>query len=201
MNDCEKYEVLLPVYIDGELDEADSRALEDHLEACPFCSEALARYTELEDSLVSLKNDLPDPSRLADAVVRRLKDVLKPKKKRSAVSFILRARVLAPALTTAAVIASFIFQDRLGSLIHSFASGYSSTLETLLERAGESASVNLSFYFAVYCDAVSRFTESTGAFFLRAGEIDQWTIFSISASFSLFILLWMIRMTRRILED
>jgi anti-sigma factor (TIGR02949 family) len=49
--DCKTALSLLDVYLDGELDRTEARALEAHLDACPDCAAALARADALRRSL------------------------------------------------------------------------------------------------------------------------------------------------------
>ena len=197
MNNCEKYEKVLPLYIDGELNESESKALEDHIENCLSCSEALDQYLELEKSLVGLSSGLPEPSRLAAAVIERLN----LKKNGFDISSIFRFRVLAPTLAAVTAIATLIFYGDLEIIQRLFSSKYISVTEELLNRGSASATKTLSVSLAGYCDTMTGLAESLGSFFLRTGEIDQWTVISISTSITLFILLWITRLTKRILED
>ena len=197
MNKCEKYEKILPLYIDGDLTESEMKDMEDHIEKCLSCSAALDQYLELERSLAGLRSDLPDPSRLAASVIKRLK----LKNKRFHISSIFRTSVLSPALTTAAAIAALIFHRELEVILRLLSSRYASQMEHLVQTGSESAVKNLSVSLTEYCNSMAGFVEALGSFFLRAGEIDQWSIISISASMTLIILLWVIHLTKRILQD
>ena len=49
--DCKTALALIDVYLDGELDRSDARALEAHLDTCPDCAAALARADGLRRAL------------------------------------------------------------------------------------------------------------------------------------------------------
>lgn len=53
MRDCRSVEILY-LYLEGELDPAERRGLEAHLEACPACGEALAERRLLHEAFTSL---------------------------------------------------------------------------------------------------------------------------------------------------
>ncbi|HEY2346061.1 MAG TPA: zf-HC2 domain-containing protein [Xanthomonadaceae bacterium] len=63
--DCRTALALIDVYLDGELDRAEARALEAHLDACPECASALASADELRRSLrePSLRHSAPQELR------------------------------------------------------------------------------------------------------------------------------------------
>jgi anti-sigma factor RsiW len=66
MKPCPDKELLLHAWLDGELDAANSLALENHLETCPGCADRL-------DTLRALRERLADPafSPAAPAALRR----------------------------------------------------------------------------------------------------------------------------------
>ena len=45
---CRDYKDLMMAYLDGELDDAQKRALQDHLDACRQCSEELNEFKSLK---------------------------------------------------------------------------------------------------------------------------------------------------------
>jgi mycothiol system anti-sigma-R factor len=49
--DCRTASALIDAYLDGELDRAEARALEAHLDACPACAAALAESDALRRAL------------------------------------------------------------------------------------------------------------------------------------------------------
>ena len=197
MNECEKYEKILPLYIDGDLNESEIKDLEIHIKTCLSCSDALNQYLELERSLVGLSSGLPDPSVMAASVIERLK----LKKKRFHISSLFRFRVLAPTLAAVAALAALIFRGELEIIQRLFSSKYTLLAEGLAHRGSGAAGKTLSVSLTGYCDTMTGFAEALGSFFLRTGEIDQWTVISISASMTLFILLWVTHLTKRILEN
>jgi anti-sigma factor RsiW len=70
---CERIEELLPSYVEGDLEEDERISVEAHLAACPGCREAFGLYTVLEESLVSLKEELPSARAASRMVARRLR--------------------------------------------------------------------------------------------------------------------------------
>jgi anti-sigma factor RsiW len=70
--ECERIEELMPGYIDGGLSDVETAEVSSHLSKCASCPEALESFRELESSLSSLKNTLPDPRRVADSLAGRL---------------------------------------------------------------------------------------------------------------------------------
>lgn len=69
---CEKFEELLPLYVEGDLPEEERSRVDEHVASCARCRESLAFYTELETSLTSLRDLQPSPVRTAAAVSDRL---------------------------------------------------------------------------------------------------------------------------------
>ena len=51
---CEKFEKLLPLHVEGELDEAERDIVEDHLKLCPGCSLLITSLEELYQTLHNL---------------------------------------------------------------------------------------------------------------------------------------------------
>ena len=70
MRDCRNVEMLY-LYLEGELDPAERRGLEAHLEACPACREALAERRLLHEAFTSLP-PLEVPPDFALSVMDRL---------------------------------------------------------------------------------------------------------------------------------
>ncbi|MBN2185297.1 MAG: zf-HC2 domain-containing protein [Candidatus Krumholzibacteriota bacterium] len=197
LHDCEKYEKALLLYLDGDLNESEIKDLEGHIENCLSCSKALDQYLELEKSLAGLAGGLPEPARLADAVIERLN----LKKRRFEISSIFRFRILAPAMAAVLTAAAFIFHGEIGTIQSLFSSKYTSLMEDLLSKGSASAAETLSISLAGYCNTMTDLAESLGSLFLKTGNIDRWTVISISTSMTLLILLWVTHLTRRILED
>jgi len=69
---CDKFEELLPLYADGELDQEGRRRVDEHVASCGACRDSLAFYQELETSLASLHDLRPSPARTAALVSERL---------------------------------------------------------------------------------------------------------------------------------
>jgi len=70
VRDCRNVEMLY-LYLEGELDPAERRGLEAHLEACPACREALAERRLLHEAFTSLP-PLEVPPDFALSVMDRL---------------------------------------------------------------------------------------------------------------------------------
>jgi anti-sigma factor RsiW len=70
---CEKFEELLPLYVEGELAGEDRHRLDDHLAVCGACRESLALYREIESFLVSHRELRPSAARTGAAVMDRLR--------------------------------------------------------------------------------------------------------------------------------
>ena len=58
---CEKFEDLLPAYVDGELGPEDRAAVESHLGVCPGCSALLACLRAADASLAAFPEAEPSP--------------------------------------------------------------------------------------------------------------------------------------------
>src|SRR5260370_36349639 len=63
-NDAERHEnvwLLLPWYVNGTLQAAERRLVDDHLAACPSCLEELARSKALAAALRTRQESAPSP--------------------------------------------------------------------------------------------------------------------------------------------
>ena len=58
--ECERFEELLPLYIDGELSAEDAAGLTVHLAGCEECMQSLETYRALESSLDAMPGILPN---------------------------------------------------------------------------------------------------------------------------------------------
>lgn len=58
---CEQMRTMLDAYIDGELSEADMRALRDHAAACEYCRNELEAAELLRDALAHMDDDVCVP--------------------------------------------------------------------------------------------------------------------------------------------
>jgi anti-sigma factor RsiW len=56
---CERYENLLPAFLDGDLPSGEDAALNAHLSGCESCQASLAAYRALEDELVLRREIVP----------------------------------------------------------------------------------------------------------------------------------------------
>lgn len=65
---CEQWEEQLSALLDGELDEAERRALEEHLSGCAACREYLADLTAIREAM----EVVPAPGGLAESVMARV---------------------------------------------------------------------------------------------------------------------------------
>ena len=96
MTDCEKYQELLSAMLDGELTEAEQRALEAHLAECPDCRAMYEAFAAVH-AAVSETEELPET--LHSGIMNRVNAAAGTGKKRGTV------RYLRPALTAAACLA------------------------------------------------------------------------------------------------
>ncbi len=67
---CEEIKNRLSEYLDGELDERESKLVGDHLENCPGCAEELAGLKEYFKSIDSLEKAEPPPDFLRQVHAR-----------------------------------------------------------------------------------------------------------------------------------
>lgn len=58
---CEEARKLIDAYIDGELSEAEQRALKDHAQACEMCAQELEAAELLRDTLAHMDDDVQVP--------------------------------------------------------------------------------------------------------------------------------------------
>ena len=58
---CDELKQLLDAYIDGELTEAEMRAVSEHAQACESCREELAAAQLLKDTLAHMDDDIAVP--------------------------------------------------------------------------------------------------------------------------------------------
>jgi anti-sigma factor RsiW len=71
---CDRVRALLPHHADGELSEADARAIREHLTGCAECREAAAEWMALNRIVdEGLRLAEPVPADEVDAVIRRLR--------------------------------------------------------------------------------------------------------------------------------
>ena len=121
MRDCRNVEMLY-LYLEGELDPAERRGLEAHLEACPACREALAERRLLHEAFTSLP-PFEVPPDFALSVMDRLPEPAEAK-----------ARWLAPLVAgTASLVVGLLgfyiltgesLSDVLVAVSRSFSSGF-----------------------------------------------------------------------------
>lgn len=107
MSGCEDIRELLSARIDGELSDAESRKLDEHLDACPACRQELAEMERIWRSLDVL-SEVKVPAGLADRTLAR---VLSPERHPAATSR--RFRWAYPVATAAAILAVLL----VGSLL------------------------------------------------------------------------------------
>jgi anti-sigma factor RsiW len=67
---CKHFEELLTAYAEGEVTADEKRRVDDHVESCEACREALAFYVSLETSLLDRRSLPPSAARTAHRVVR-----------------------------------------------------------------------------------------------------------------------------------
>jgi len=197
MNNCEKYEKIIPLYLDQDLSRSESEELEKHIDGCPWCARTLEQHILLESSLLELKDELPQPSFVSESVLKRLNI----KKHRFIFSSIFRVPVLIPVSMVISAIAVIFFQKELTLIIDSFSLKYNSFIDSFSATGTESIARQFSGTLTDYCGSVAGFIESLGMVFLRIGEIDLISLISISTGMTLIIILWFTHLTKQILQD
>lgn len=70
--DCEKYENLIPLYLDGELTEVQVNSLRQHLEGCPKCREQLNALQYMQSMLGKDDESLKAPAKMKARIYARL---------------------------------------------------------------------------------------------------------------------------------
>lgn len=171
---CEKFEDLLPLYVDGELAGGERRRVDEHLAACELCRESLAFYRELETALVSRRDLRPSPARAAAAVTARfgLRRRWRP----------LDAWIGVPAVASAGFILLGVVLFVYRGPVSVFFTGVA---ERILGLFGEQFSTGLS-------RAVEAWTRGIGQI---AGLGNEWVLLSIYAGLFALIMLtgsWMV---------
>lgn len=71
MADCEHYQELLSLYVDGEIAPDEEAGLLAHLKTCPDCAALLSVYSEVSRLL---SDDADPPEALAENVMRRVRE-------------------------------------------------------------------------------------------------------------------------------
>jgi len=74
---CIEVVEMITAYLEGALSAAEARALEDHLQTCPGCSEYLAQMRELAGSLGGLSGDTL-PAEMRDGLIAAFRRVRNP---------------------------------------------------------------------------------------------------------------------------
>jgi predicted anti-sigma-YlaC factor YlaD len=162
---CEKFEDLLPLYVEGDLPAEERNHVDEHVASCARCRESLAFYSELETSLSSLRDLRPSPVRTAAAVSERLG--LRPRRHAR------RSFVNVPAIVSAGFIV-------IGIVLYDFRN----IVEDFFARVGVGASNG-------YSRAVTDLTQ--GAAQVSGGS--EWVLLTIFAGvFALVMLVgsWMV---------
>jgi predicted anti-sigma-YlaC factor YlaD len=132
---CEKFEDLLPLYVEGDLPAEERSRVDEHISSCARCRESLAFYSELETSLASLRDLRPSPVRTAAAVSERLG--LRPRRHAR------RSFVNVPAIVSAGFIVLGVVLYDIRDLVASFftqvgvgaSNGYSRAVTDLTQGA------------------------------------------------------------------
>ena len=65
---CDRYEHMLPAFLEGDLTREDESVLNAHLSTCASCQESLAEYRELEDVLVARRDEVPSHEQFLQGV-------------------------------------------------------------------------------------------------------------------------------------
>ena len=99
--ECDRFEELLPLYIDGDISDIETAEVREHLSGCELCSGALETFRSLEASLSEMPGILPDPRSVSARVTESLG--LKRRRKLAPV-FSRMSLVWSFAVTTAALI-------------------------------------------------------------------------------------------------
>lgn len=152
----EHVEDLLQLYVEDGLDANDRDKVEAHVGVCSSCSDALAFYQELEQSLRARRGLLPDVGPTGDRVMARLG--LRPARRRSW----LRIPVGLPAVLSVSFVLLGVILFTLRSVMADFLTGIGSGVTTnapsLMERLnhalGQFAGINqiavMAIYFGVF---------------------------------------------------
>jgi len=69
---CERIEEMLVEYVEGSLSEEERALVSEHIKRCESCKASYRVLVELENSLLSLKNELPAYRRTMDGVCKKL---------------------------------------------------------------------------------------------------------------------------------
>jgi anti-sigma factor RsiW len=127
--ECERFEELLPLYIDGELSAEEAAGVTVHLTGCEECTQSLDTYRALESSLDAMPGILPDSLAVSSMVTEHLG----LEKRRSVAAIFSRmSLVWTLAVATAALIlliSRFDFVSALMSGQESFTESAASSLE------------------------------------------------------------------------
>lgn len=70
--ECEKYENLIPMYLEGELTEEQAKALQQHLEGCPNCREQIQALEYMQSMLRQEVAPLKAPAKMKARIYTRL---------------------------------------------------------------------------------------------------------------------------------
>ncbi len=70
--ECERFEDLLPLYIDGKLSAEDAAGVTVHLAGCEECMRSLETYRALESSLDAMPGILPDSRAVSSRITKHL---------------------------------------------------------------------------------------------------------------------------------
>lgn len=129
---CKNYHSDLIFYLDGELSEVRSKAIESHLKECPECSQ---QYKYLKDSLnvINTENDIEANPFFYTRVSERLKNLEAQKEPK--VFMPVYAKVLQPAVFVVLLVIGTYTGISLGNVFESE------------QRAGNSATHTVEYYF------------------------------------------------------
>lgn len=195
--DCKKAERLIPVYIDGGLGEEELIGLENHIGRCVRCSAIYDEFLLLEESLVSLREDVPDTAILYEGISRRLGLI---ESRRKAFQ-ILSPPVFASMLLTVATAFLFLFRVEIMRFFAGLPSGYPVVFGSAVGSTGARISDLLSSLADGYSSALTSLLESSAGFMEYLGSLDLWIILSLSSTMTILFLLVFFHIFRKTLQE
>jgi len=80
MNDCEKYQELISMMLDGELSESEAQQLREHIAECPHCRDMYDAFAAVSGAVAADAAEVP--AHLHEKIMDGVKAAAKPAKKR-----------------------------------------------------------------------------------------------------------------------
>lgn len=187
----------MPLHIDNDLSESEARELEEHLGICNRCASSLNEFLALEESLTTLKDDLPDPIIISAAVMNRLS----PGRKGFRFLPLFRFPVFMPVVLIFSAVVTFILHKQISRFLHVEASSYSAFIDRFAGSAVRYLNTGFSGIPAKYFGTLTKPFETIGSLIMKIGDIDPWMLASISSGMTLIVILSFFQIIRNILQD